>query len=126
MSNFIRVFESIQKTGGASFCLHTGELNPPTGYMVSEEGNEMKFAIPKTLNKFQDIVIQYMLKKSKAFVFESPDEYLGFWIDNNQLYIDISRRFENKQSAIGYGRINNQIAIFDNANKQSIFPQNPR
>ena len=42
--NLHNVFKSIQNTGGASYQLETGELNPSTGYMVAIEGHEKTFA----------------------------------------------------------------------------------
>ena len=46
--------------------------------------------------------------------------FLGFWMDQNILYIDISKHFNKKQDAINFGIKNNQKAIYnikDNKNE---------
>ena len=44
------------------------------------------------------------------------------WLDNatDKVYIDISTSFSNKKEAIKFGKIFNQIAIWDNVNMNEI------
>lgn len=46
--------------------------------------------------------------------------WVGLWIDNNKLYLDISMNIENKGIAIQVARQEKQLAIFDNFNKVCI------
>ena len=126
MSNFMRVFESVQKNGGATFNVETGELNPTHGYMVSLHGHEVRYTIPRNLNEFQNIVINYFAKKSKFLKDVLDTEwFVGFWINDNQLFCDIVRLVTNKKQAIALGKENKQIGIFDNVNKRTIFLSYP-
>lgn len=47
--------------------------------------------------------------------------YVGTWIDNNILYIDISIRINKLDDAITAGRDNKQLAIYDWAKLDSIY-----
>lgn len=102
----------IQKTGGATINIH-GRLRAfKNGYMVSKDG----FAKITTLKRLNRRLIRTYTMHALLI-----GAYVGFWIDNGLLYIDLSMNILDKQRAIYEGLINNQIAIYDCKNKQSIY-----
>lgn len=45
--------------------------------------------------------------------------FYGFWLENNKLYIDISKHFKNRREAQQFGIKNNQKAIYNIEKDQS-------
>lgn len=113
--NFITVFNSIMQNNGASYNLHTRTLNPDAGYMVAIPGFESIVDIPVDLNKFQDEVTAYCINKDMwNKIATNPDNiYLGFWLHEGKLYIDLTENIIDKDDAILAGNERNQIAIYD-------------
>lgn len=48
-------------------------------------------------------------------------EYIGAWIDGEKLIGDYSKHFDTLDDAIAFGKANEQAAIYDLANKTSIY-----
>lgn len=111
--NLINVFDSIKKNGGATYCINTSELNPRCGFIVSLVGYEKIVEVPETFAQFQEVFLAYCTRDIWDQIGGREDIYFGFWIDNNQLYIDLSERIENKEAAILLGVSRNQLAIWD-------------
>ena len=119
--NFTDVFRSIQETGGASFNVNTGELNPPKGYMVPLSKNyERKFAIPQTFHDFGILFKAYMAEHWDHLMDSGYSTFIGFWIHDRNLYIDLAENIENPLEAYNMGIQRNQIAIYDCAKKEDI------
>lgn len=120
--NLINVFNSIKETGGATYNMNTSELNPKTGYIVSLIGYEkIVDKIPQTFNEFQDIVLNYLQKKVWDILANSEMIYLGFWVHNNKLVIDLSERFETRQGALLTAYERNQQGVWDAAQSKTIY-----
>ena len=47
--------------------------------------------------------------------------YLGFWVDNGYLYIEISKKFRSKEAALIEASERKQLAIYDCKNNKSIY-----
>lgn len=62
-------------------------------------------------------------KANKLLKTIKKGEYLGFWVDNGLVYIDISKKFFTYQGAFVIGNIYNQKSIFDLKTKNCIFLQ---
>ena len=58
-------------------------------------------------------VIENLINKHK-------DVNLGFWIDNDILYVDISENIKDLETALELGKKYNQKAIWDNTNNTEI------
>lgn len=108
-----RIKNLIIKNGGATLDART--LKPATykrGYMVSLDGSELKLNINdlkvKTIKQYQK-----QAKQARACV--------GFWIDEGVLYLDISKHYTSKNSAVRSALKNNQIALFDIYNNTSVY-----
>lgn len=48
-------------------------------------------------------------------------EYIGAWVDQGSLIGDYSKHFDTLADAIAFGKANEQAAIYDLANKTSIY-----
>src|SRR5690606_16486648 len=91
------------ENGGATFNLVTGELNPSVGYMVALGGHEKIigsdiFSIPQLQYHIADYI------KDKAILLASgitdDKKYLGTWINDGKLYLDVSINFVDKAMAV--------------------------
>lgn len=98
----LATIKSIKRNGGATFNKYGVRVSMKTGYQVSTEGLmtiEVR-CISKELIK--RLITNHLSKRG---------EYLGLWIDNGWLYIDISRRVATKKQAMEMGRELNQLSI---------------
>lgn len=102
----------IIKNGGATIDNHGSIKLFDRGYMVSLANYEKQTTIDRlhiaTLKKYLYLASLYGL-------------YVGFWLDDGVLYVDMSKRIENKQQAIDFGLYNKQISIYDLKNQTTIY-----
>lgn len=85
-------------------------------FIYSLPNYESKFNLKYLSNQiFKSILAYYqqLAKKEKA--------YIGLWIDKKNLYFDLSKNAKSKATAIKKAKAFNQLAIFDYANKESIY-----
>jgi hypothetical protein len=47
--------------------------------------------------------------------------YIGFWLDNNDLYVDLSINIDNLNEAIEIAQKNKQLAIYNCMKGESIY-----
>lgn len=120
--NFLSVFQSIQESNGASYNLHTRELNPSTGYMVAIPGFEQIYDVPANFDQFQDVAVKYAVNLGVYIkTNENPDKiFLGFWVHEDKLYIDLAENVEDLGTAYHLAFFGNQLAIYDCKNKCDI------
>ena len=82
------------------------------GYMVSLQGSETQTTLEKldkrTIEKYQKIASE-------------RNAFIGLWLDNGILYVDISINVMQSASALNIAKLNNQLAIYDLKNSQSIY-----
>lgn len=96
--------------GGITLSKELEKATEKNGYYVSKIGYE-KIIEVKELEKY---INEYKNKLLK-------NEYIGLWIDNDKLYIDISKHYKDKKQAIKIGIKNKQIAIYDISKNKSIY-----
>lgn len=101
--------KKIIKNGGATIG-QKGPVNRSKGYQVSKK----------------DLMIIPAYKLRKKTLVELADslkarEYLGVWIENNKVYIDISERKLKLDKALELGKKRDQISIFDWSSKNCIY-----
>ena len=83
-----------------------GEIaNLKTGYMVSLSGYEKVIKDIKFLELAQ---VKSYLKKAKRL-----NAFVGFWVDDGKIYLDLSINISNKKEALKIAKNNKQLAIFD-------------
>lgn len=102
--------QKILKLGGMTCDYHGKKIDYKRGYQIS----------------IKDLAIFDITQKTKILNFTknlqlAKNEFLGFWVDNNKIYIDISKHYNNKNKAITEGKKNNQISIFDWYKKDCIY-----
>lgn len=108
----LNTLKNILNNGGATLNKKQKQVNYKKGYQVSKKDcyilnidntNEILQAVndlQKTINK---------------------NEFVGLWVENGLVYIDISIKFNILENAIEYGKALKQISIFDWANKTCIY-----
>jgi hypothetical protein len=58
--------------------------------------------------------------KYKNIVEKYKNTYIGLWVDNGLIYLDISKHYNSKKRAIQAGIQNEQLAIYDIKKGESI------
>lgn len=108
-----KLIKKILENGGATLDAKLEDADLTKGYMVSEVGAEKVFGlddvegIEKTLKEYAEKI--------------TSNEYVGAWVDDNKLYIDISKHYKSKKQALKVGAENKQLAIYDIASAESIY-----
>jgi len=97
----VATIKSIIKNGGATINKCGERVQMKTGYQVSK--CDLLIINIEELNKF---VLKELLKK-----LAKRGEYLGVWINEGKVYIDISCRIATKQEAIQKGKELQQLSI---------------
>ena len=118
--NLQKIYSETLKNGGLTYNLDTGEANPKTGYMAGGFAPSDKFPKWQFINgdRLRNFIINNI-----EFLLHS-DTYLGTWMDNNMIYIDISANFKNLSEAFEHAKINKEIAIWDCENERNLYIDN--
>jgi len=120
MKNLKEFVAAIIENGGATYNLANGGT-VDKGYMVSKKGFEMKFQ-PEV------DVTQAVCQFIKEFGFElyEVENFIGAWIDEGVLYLDVSNNFTKRSDAIREGYKNEQLAIYDVIAQESLYLPTPQ
>lgn len=102
--------KDIKVNNGATLNKEGENLSYTNGYQVSVKDLEIVPAYRLTKKHLIE-----MLKKLPV------GANLGVWIDNGKAYIDHSVRFTNKRQAVQYGKLHNQIAVWDWKNQSNVY-----
>lgn len=105
----------IVKNGGATLDKNYNNFSSNNGFMVSLQGQEIK------VNKDNIEEIKREIEKKREFIKDKRGLYIGLWLDDEIMYIDVSIHIINYLKALEIGRHNKQLAIFDLKNKDSIY-----
>lgn len=108
-NDIIKNIDNIIKDGGATIDKDGKPSQLKNGFFTSIEGMEQTHDL-KNLNiqKLKLNIIQNL-----QYINTYKKMFLGFWIDQGLLYVDISKHFNKKQDAIIFGIKNNQKAIYN-------------
>lgn len=93
--------KSIIKNGGATINKSGQRITMKTGYQVSKQD-----LLIISIGEFTKDILKSLIKKLSR-----RGEYLGVWIDNGRVYIDISHRASTKKQAMQAGRELNQLSV---------------
>jgi hypothetical protein len=115
MKNLKEFVAAIIDNGGATYNLAIGDT-AHKGYMVSKKGFEMQF---KPGIDVKQAVIKFMEKYGFDLCFE--ENFMGAWIDEGILYMDISNNFTKRSEAIREGYKNEQLAIYDIVAQKTVY-----
>lgn len=88
------------------------------GFMVSLEGAEVQ----KNINDINGI--KKTIEEKQEIIKNKNNMYIGLWLDNNIMYIDISINIQDKTEALEFAKYNKQLAIYDLENNNSIYLKN--
>lgn len=112
-----RLVQMAEENGGFTVMANTFEdANLEDGYQVAIDGYE-------TRADLDDIeLMKESVQDINAFVNQqsSDDLYVGGWISDGQLCLDVSQYVEDRGFAISLGVLRGEEAIFDNANMEEI------
>ena len=105
----------IIKNEGATLDCNYNDFKSDRGYIVSVKGQEVK------VNKNDIQGIKREIEKKREFIENKKGLFIGLWLDNDILYIDVSIHIINYLKALEVARNNEQKAIFDLKNNESIY-----
>lgn len=112
----LQIFLSeVLKNNGGSYNITTGEYNPTDGYMVSLPNNEL---VIDADDLCAAVLSEYIINNAEEL--SSENSFVGLWIDNGKAYLDVSVKYNDLETACYVGIINDQKAIYDNANAVAI------
>jgi hypothetical protein len=117
--NLRNLLKEINDNGGVSYNFTTGDYNPTDGYMVSLPDYEIAF---DKVNE-QDIK-DYIIEN--IGVLSGDNTYFGAWVDRDIIYFDVSVKVDDLYEACYSGIVNEQLAIYDNANAVAIHLPSPQ
>jgi hypothetical protein len=109
------------KNNGGSYNITTGESNPTDGYMVSLPNNEL---VIDANDLCATILSEYIINNADEL--SEDNAFVGLWIDNGKAYLDVSVKYDDLETACYVGIINDQKAIYDNANAVAIHLPTPQ
>jgi len=109
------------KNNGGSYNITTGESNPTDGYMVSLPNCEEIFNADDLC---ATVLKEYIIDNADEL--SSENSFVGLWIDNGMVYLDVSVKYDDLETACYFGIINDQKAIYDNANAVAIHLPTPQ
>lgn len=99
------IIKQVNKNGGATLTSNLNNNRLKGGYMVSLRGYERRYKkmgayFIKALNKYKVLA-------------KSLNAYVGLWVDNGLIYLDLSINVKDKEKAIKKGLDNKQLAIYN-------------
>jgi len=104
------------KNGGVSFNKNLEILEDLKGFTVSIQ----KFEYTTKIENIEEIKNNIQDKINILNKSIKNNYFIGLWLYDNILYIDINKIELNKSRALELGKKENQKAIFDNVNKKEI------
>ena len=113
--NLQTFLSEVLKNNGGSYNIATGESNPTDGYMVSLPNNEL---VIDADDLCATMLSEYIIGNAEEL--SSDKSFVGLWIDNGKAYIDVSVKYDDLETACYVGILNDQKAIYDNANVVAI------
>lgn len=107
MRNFLQILE---EDGG--FTLNAIGESPESGYVVA-----VSKELERVVRYHQDTLDRQISKYSREF----RPEWLGAWVEGDQLYLDTVEVVETREEAERLGRERQQISIYDVAAQEVIY-----
>lgn len=103
---------TIQNSGG-TFTKDGIPANLTDGYMVGVTG---------LVSGMDEVSFNILFERVASYenIHPEHDAYVGTWVHENQIYIDLSLHILNLDDAMAIGEINSQLAIYDLKNNVSI------
>lgn len=112
-NKMIELKNEIIKNGGLTINKELKNANLKSGFMVSIIGYEFT---TKNIDEAIKKGVEY-----KEVIKNKNNYYIGFWIDNDIIYVDISKKIDNLRDATKTARKNLQKAIYSIKDNKSIY-----
>lgn len=109
-----KIIEIIENKG-ATLDKNYDNFISDNGFMVSLKGEEVQ------VDKNNIEEIKKEIENKKKLIENKKGLYIGLWLDNDILFIDVSIHIVDYLEALEVARNNDQLAIFDLKNKDSIY-----
>lgn len=109
-----KIIEIIENKG-ATLDYNLNDFKSSKGYIVSIKGQEVK------IDKNDIENIKKEIEKKREFIKDKKGLFIGLWLEDDILYIDVSIHIINYLRALRVARNNEQLAIFDLKNNDSIY-----
>jgi len=117
MKNFNEFIEETFVYGGGSYNPIFGS-SPKNGFMASIKGTEIQTSTNK---RYLNRILSSFLANNIDLLEHNENYFIGTWICNEVIYIDISVNFKHKRDALKFGLYNDQKAIFDIDSNECIY-----
>lgn len=109
-----KIIEIIENKG-ATLDKEYNNFSSSVGYMVSIKGQEVK------VNKNDIEEIKKEIEKKREFIKDKQGLFIGLWLDNDIMFIDVSIHIVDYLEALEVARNNDQLAIYDLQKNDSIY-----
>lgn len=109
-----KIMEIIENKG-ATLDKNYNNFSSSEGFMVSIKGQEIQ------VNKDDIQGIKKEIEKKREFIGNKKGLYIGLWLDNDIIYVDVSIHIIDYLKALEIARKNDQLAIYDLKNNDSIY-----
>ena len=100
--NLLSVYNSIVKTGGATYNLCTREFNPDSGYGVAQKGFERSLIFTRTPTSFPNRSSPTSPKGVMDQIYNRRPYLPGVRLNDGKIYFDIVERIPYLEN--GFGR----------------------
>lgn len=120
--NILHAIASLKENGGFSYNVSTGELNPTKGFMVavSKEGEQtFPFVSEYPVEALAGTVAIYV--KENADKLLGGNRFVGGWIENNTLYLDVSQKVRTAFEASRLCKKRQQKAYYDCRGQREVY-----
>jgi len=112
--NATQLKELVKKNNGATLTSNGKRATIKKGFIVSEEKHGLILGL-KEFYKLTDERLNAYIRKAHKL-----GALLGFWVNENKVYIDFNKHISDKAQAIAYGQEQHQLAIWSCANECEI------
>lgn len=116
----LKLVQLINKNSGFTIDLKTG-IEPKSGYCI---GLSLFEQITDVNNNDLELILSDYIKSKPILLNTLPDYYLGAWVNNGKIYLDVVTIVKDLKLAVRLAKIGKQIAIFDLDNQKEIFINN--
>lgn len=103
------------RAGGFTFNPRDGS-RPTSGFAFSERP-DIETIVP--LDRFSEADLESFILRNQGLL-ESPENYLGAWVDNGNVYMDVSTIIADREEALRRALAAQQLGVFDLSNFTTI------
>jgi len=115
--NLDNIIDLTVKNNGGTFNLHNIDISTTTGYVVAIKGFEKIVAI----DNFNKSAISEYIEENLPVFLQYPEAHLGTWVHEGNVYLDISKVYQNENIAISIAKQQGEIAIFNLEKLESVY-----